>query len=366
MNAERVAIVANSLRVGGAERVAVNLANGFSRAGHSVDVVLVTESGPLLGELDESIRTVDLDSGRVLTSTPALRSYVTKNEPSAIISIGAHVNLTTCWAVLASRSAPVHIATEHSILKRMDESAKKFAMRTLMKAFYPRIDRVVAVSNGVVDDLRTVVGFDGEVDVIYNPIVSDALMEEAAQPVHHPWFTDDTPVVLSVGRLAPEKRVDTLIRAFASSRDELDSRLVIVGDGPERTTLERLVTRLDVDEHVEFLGFVENPYRYMAAADLFVLSSENEGFGMVLVEALSCGCPIVSTDCPSGPSEILDGGRYGRLVPVGEVQSMADAIVAELLHPRDEEVLVARSEEFSIERSVRQYESLIRSISDQR
>jgi glycosyltransferase involved in cell wall biosynthesis len=171
-----------------------------------------------------------------------------------------------------------------------------------------------------------------KVRVIYNPVVSPELYEKADAPVEHPWFQPhQPPVVLAAGRLVALKGYDTLLRAFARVRQETPARLVILGEGPERPNLERLAAELGVAADVDMPGFDPNPFRYMKRAGVFVLSSRYEGLPNVLIQALACGCPVVSTDCPSGPSEILDGGRYGALVPVDDVEAMAGAIVRALL-----------------------------------
>jgi len=168
--------------------------------------------------------------------------------------------------------------------------------------------------------------------VIYNPVVSPELYEKADAPLEHPWFrSNQPPVILGVGRHYPQKGFDTLLRAFARVRQETPARLVILGEGPERPNLERLASELGVAADVDMPGFDPNPFRYMKRAGVFVLSSRYEGLPNVLIQAMACGCPVVSTDCPNGPAEILDGGRYGALVPVDDVEAMARAIVRALL-----------------------------------
>jgi glycosyltransferase involved in cell wall biosynthesis len=345
--------------------MAMNISNGFVNHGYEVDLVLVNETGGLLSELDENVRTIDLQSSRVLSSIPPYRRYLRDHQPGVIISIGMHVNIVAGLAKTTVGFSPTHIITEHSILKRMDSCVKKTAMKHLAKRIYPRADAIVAVSEGVKTDLRNLVGYRGNVDVIYNPIVSDQLLSDAKEDVDHPWFTEDAPpVVLSVGRLAPEKSLKTLIDAFALIDRQPQPRLVIIGDGPQKVELETYVSERGIEETVTFLGFVENPYNYMANADIFVLSSENEGFGMVLVEALACGCPVVSTDCPYGPSEILADGKYGQLVPVSDEKTMSEAIMSTLHDPIDETILKSRGNEFRVNKSFMKYEELIERTED--
>ena len=204
-----------------------------------------------------------------------------------------------------------------------------------MRRGYAAADAVVAVSDGVADDLAALAQLPrGRVRTIHNPVVGPDLARLAAETVEHPWFrAGGPPVVLSVGRLTVQKDHPTLLRAFARLRATRPARLVLLGGAarPERTAewlagLRGLAASLGVAGDVDLPGFVANPYPYMARSALFVLSSAWEGFANVLVEAMACGCPVVSTDCPSGPAEILDRGRYGPLVPVGDAEGLAGAM----------------------------------------
>jgi glycosyltransferase involved in cell wall biosynthesis len=193
-------------------------------------------------------------------------------------------------------------------------------------------DGIVAVSNGVAKDVAALAHLPRQrIRVISNPVLTEELLRKAKEPVNHPWLApNQPPVVLGVGRLVIEKDFLTLVRAFAQVRHQRPARLVILGEGDQRRHLEALSRDLGVDEDVCFAGYQENPYAYMARAQVFVLTSTYEGFGLVLAEAMATGVPIVSTDCESGPREILRDGRYGTLVPVGSVEALAAAIVAKL------------------------------------
>ena len=193
---------------------------------------------------------------------------------------------------------------------------------------YPYADRTITVSKEAAEDLSHFIGLNrGEIDVIYNPVIGPNVKGKMEKSVDHPWFSDESiPVILGVGRLLEQKDFPTLIQAFAKLRTSRSSRLVILGEGDRRPFLEDCVERLGLSEHVWMPGFKPNPLKYMANADVFVLSSKREGLGNVLIEAMACGTPVVSTDCKSGPSEILKGGEYGRLVPVGDSSALAAAI----------------------------------------
>ena len=226
-----------------------------------------------------------------------------------------------------------------------------------MGRLYPRADEIVAVSAGVADDLARVARIPrSRITVIHNPIVTDELLADARAPVDHPWFADGgPPVVLAAGRLTEQKDYPTLLRAFRHARRARELRLVILGEGEERPRLEALARELDVSGDVDFAGFVANPYAFMARASLFVLSSAWEGFGNVVVEAMACGTPVVSTDCPSGPGEILEGGRYGRLVAVGDDEELAAAMLATLEDPPRPELLRERAAAFRADEAALRY-----------
>jgi len=230
------------------------------------------------------------------------------------------------------------------------------ALPVLARLSYPYADGIVAISNGVADDLAESARIARErIDVIYNPAYSDDIDTLAEADCPHPWFESDDPVLLGVGGLSDQKDFATLIRAFARVREDRPVRLIILGEGDNREQLESLVRRLDLEDQVDLPGFVDNPFAYMSRASLFVLSSAWEGFGNVIVEAMACGTPIVSTDCPSGPSEILEYGKYGVLVPVGDEETMANAIRNQLDATTDTESLRERAKDFTVETIANQY-----------
>jgi len=201
-----------------------------------------------------------------------------------------------------------------------------------MRLLYRRPDVIVAVSHGVADSLVKRLGIAREnIKVVYNPVVDEGIQEKSTEDVDHSWFLPGAPpVILGVGRLIKQKDFRTLIEAFSLLRKRRQVRLMILGEGGEREALHQLIEQLDLSNDVQMPGFVANPFKYMRRAKMFVLSSVFEGLGNVLIEAMACGTPVISTDCPSGPAEILQGGRWGRLVDVGDVSGMAQAITAVL------------------------------------
>lgn len=209
------------------------------------------------------------------------------------------------------------------------------------KYVYPYADEIVAVSDGVGEDLLKMTNASPEqITTIYNPSVTEDLLEKRTEPVDHPWFDEDEeiPVILGVGELSEQKDFETLIRAFDRVVDNQQARLVILGEGPRREKLETLIAELGLGDVVSMPGFVDNPYAYMAKTDVFVLSSRWEGCPNVLVEAMACGAPVVSTDCPSGPEEILKDGKHGLLLSVGDEEQMARCVINVLSREDTEKV----------------------------
>lgn len=368
---QRVALFAPSMIWGGAEKMFGRLGEGFIECGLSVDLVLATASGPNMEGLHPEIRVVDLGCGRLLRSVWPLARYMDEQRPDVVISTLDHANLVAVWARGLARHSPFLILREANTMSAAARGATDVRDRlcpSLARAFYPRADVVVAVSKGVGQDLVEKVGLPAQmVRVIHNPTFHPEILAQMAEPVDHPWMTDGgPPIVLSLGRLSKQKRYDTLIEAVSKAVQQQPMRLIIFGEGEERGRLESKAWELGIQESVSLPGFRSNPYAYMAHADLYAVSSAYEGFPNTIVEALACGLPVVSTDCPSGPREILDlpgigSGVYGTLVPVGDAEALAQAIVGELHHERDRQALELRGRSFSVERATRAYLDLMRS-----
>ena len=333
---KRIAIFMPSLLGGGGQRSMVNLANGMADFGYAVDLVLAQVEGPFLSEVRSPVRVVDLKASRALTSLPALVRYLRSEQPEAMLSVFGYVNII---ASLAWRLAGVPtrlLLNEQNTVSLESGNATRWRGRLvpwLIKRFYPWANGIVVVSQGVGDDMAQLTKIPRErITVIYNPsVVGTEVWEKAQAPLDHPWFKpDQPPVLVAVGRLHMQKDYSTLLHAFAKVRKNRPVRLLILGEGKERPLLEELIKELGLKQDISLPGFVMNPYAYMARASLFVLSSRWEGLPTVLIEALCCGTPVVSTDCPSGPREILRDGKYGQLVPVGDVDELARAIEAAL------------------------------------
>lgn len=349
--------------IGGAERIALHLARGLAEQGLVVDLVLVepVRHETLLSELPPAVRVVGLKwPRRGLLCFPALARYLWREKPAALLSPLASANLVAIWARrLAGVSTHVTIR-EATTFSRHMQTMNPVSSRlqlALMRRFYPQADDIVAVSHGVARDMVLTMGLPlARLRVIYNPTVIPELFAKAREPVREPWLAaGQPPVILGVGRLGQEKDFATLMRAFAQVRQQRPARLIILGEGVERHRLEALVSDLHLKDQVALPGFVANPYAYMARAEVFVLSSVFEGLPNTLIEAMACETSVVSTDCQSGPREILEDGLYGRLTPVGDPQALAEAILATLDNPTDPEHLRRRADMFSLETVVGQY-----------
>jgi glycosyltransferase involved in cell wall biosynthesis len=318
--------------------VAVNLAQGITEQGFPLDVVLVAAEGTFLDHLPPAVRVVDLRASRVRRSLGPLRGYLRRERPRVLVSSQSHANLVALWAAkLAGGATPV-VVTEHNTLSqttRREGAVAGSLWPRLLRTFYPWAAAVVAVSRGAADDLASVTGLPRDrIEVVYNPVITQSLLDMARQVPDHPWFgPGEPPVVLGAGRLTPQKDFPTLIRAFAEVRRHRPGRLIILGEGEDRPALVTLAGELGVADDVALPGFRPNAFAYMARSSLFVLSSAWEGLPTVLIEALAVGTRVVSTDCPSGPREILQDGRLGALVPVGNPAALAGAMLDALARP---------------------------------
>ncbi len=332
----KVALLLPLLTGGGAERVTLNLIEGLEELNCEVHLVLFAETGELVGSVPRGVKLIDLKCDRAVRAPWPLARYLKREKPDVMIGTQGHANLV---ALLAKRMAGVStrlVLTEHLAVATQPEGMKDRLYRLLAKSSYKNAEAVVAVSGGVADTLAAGVKIPREaVTVIYNPVLTRQYWASAAERVDHPWFgSGEPPVILGVGRLVPQKDFPTLIKAFKLVLEKRPARLVILGEGPDRAALEGLVSELGLRDQVLLPGFLSNPASYMANSGVFALSSVREGLPTVLIEALATGVPVVSTDCESGPREILDGGRYGRLVPVGDHAALAAAIVTALDQPR--------------------------------
>ena len=335
--------------------------------------------GPFRSAVPGSVRLVALDGRlaalpflrsrkrrRTLASIPALAGYLRRERPALALSASHYVNLSLLAARrMAAPQLPVVISQRTHLSRAVENAGFPLRRRPLLRAWvaraYPAAQGIVAVSEGVADDLARVAGLDrGRIAVLPNPLRLDEVEAGAQKPVPHPWLADaSVPVCLGVGRLAPQKDFDTLLAAFALLRAERPARLLVLGEGRQREGLERRARELGIATDVELVGYVENPFAWLARADLFILSSSYEGLPGALIQALACGCPVVSTDCPSGPREILRDGALGPLVPVGDAPALARAMAARLDAPRAADALRERASDFGLDRVVTRWQALL-------
>lgn len=359
----RFSLILPDLRPGGAERVSVNIANALASRGYQVDVVLLSHEGKLRHELQASIAVVDLNLDRVRHALPPLVRYLRQARPSVSLVCMWPLTVIALWARWFARVPTRMVVAEHCTWSR-SELLSRWSMgwqvRTSMRYFFPLADGIVAVSNGAADDLADFAGLDrSSISVIHNPVVGAQrpAFDEVLEPAD--WWHGPHKRVLAVGTLKEIKDYATLFDAFALLRQQADARLLILGEGDCRPALEAQARRLRLEGSVFMPGFVQDTSPYYQRADLHVLSSTSEGLPTVMIEALAAGTPVVSTDCPSGPREILADGQFGRLVPVGNAEALGTAMAESLAASHDRALLMARAQDFSIDKAVDRYEALL-------
>lgn len=356
----KIAVFVSFSGTGGVEKMVVNLTKGLVDLGAKIQMIPVKMESSHLGNLPPSVRIMKFGSPHTLGCLPALIRYLKSEQPDALLAAKDRANST---AVLARRLADVptrlvlRMGTTVSAALGGRHPFKERIWYFRMRMLYPSADAVVAVSNGVAEDLRKNAGLSPSLlRVIPNPVITPELISKSQEPCDHPWFQEGAaPVILGVGRLTRQKDFSTLLRAFALVRKNRPCRLMILGEGQDRASLESLTADLGIRDDVTMPGFVKNPYAYMSKSALFVLSSRWEGSPNVLTEALALGTPVVSTDCPSGPEEILDHGRFGPLVPMGDPDAMAHAILTTLDAPLEKSLLKSAVEEYTVKESSRRY-----------
>lgn len=334
----QIAFFIENMQGGGAERVMLNLANHTASLGHKVDLVLVHPKGPYIPMVSSQVRVVDLKVRRFREVMPSLIRYFNREKPKAMLSALENANVAAVIARELTGSKTRLVLSEHTTPSQHYKHSPRQMWSSFTRwggFFYRRADAVVGVSKSVAEDLIQTMRVPEEmVSTIYNPVITPDIAQLAMQPIDHPWLAKlDIPVILAVGSLRQLKDYPTLIRGFSYVRRARPARLIILGEGPERTNLQALINNSGLQDDVDLHGFVTNPYAYMKRASVFVLSSAWEGFGNVLVEAMALGTPVVSSDCPSGPAEILRHGKWGRLVPVGDSRALAEAILETLDNP---------------------------------
>ena len=376
---ERVAIFMSALTIGSRERLMLELAASLAQMGRQVDILLAGANTHWHEAIPDKVVLYDLLPWS--ESVPVLRSvniaklvfswrrlvrYLRSEQPGVLLSVSIPPNLVAAFAHKRARSAARLLMRQSNVVRIAKDpqygGIRRRLRDPLISRMYRQADGFIAVSDGVADNLRLLMPAlkPDAVRVIYNRVIPADYHLQMNAPVHHPWLQRaDYKIVVAVGRLVKKKDYPTLLAAFKSLLERVDARLIVLGEGPERARLEALLRQLDIVDKVDLHGFDPNPAGYLARADLYVLSSISEGMPSALVEALACGCNVVSTDCPAGPAEILDYGQFGLLVPVGNVAALARAMQERLTNPLKTETLVGRADCFAASDGVVEYADAI-------
>jgi glycosyltransferase involved in cell wall biosynthesis len=360
----RIGVFVSFSGTGGVERMVLNLCEGLVALGCRVDLLQVKARSKHLEQLPALVDVRKLKAEHTLTSLPALVRYLKTERPDALLAAKDRANQI---AVLAKKTAGVptrvvvRMGTTVSAALAGKNRWRKLFWYLPMRLIYRSADAIVAVSQGVARDMARITGLPtSDIRIIRNPVITPRIFRLAREPAPHPWLVKGgEPVIVGIGRLTRQKDFPTLIRAFAAVRKKLPCRLIILGEGKDRDDLEHLAKRLSQSEQIAMPGFVENPYAYLKRAAMFVLSSAWEGSPNALTEALALGVPVVATNCPSGPREILKDGTIGRLVPVGDPDALAEAMLATLSAPPDETLLKSAVREYTAEFSSLRYLDLL-------
>jgi glycosyltransferase involved in cell wall biosynthesis len=344
----------------GVDRAARHLIPALARRGYRVDLLKVRGHGPELDAIPEGVTLIDLGARHTVACLPAVARYLSRARPVVMLSDKDKVNRIALFARALAR-VPTRLVFSSGTTISVDLATRgaleRWIQRNSMGRLYPFAEQVIVTSVGVADDMASYTGLARErIRVVPSPVIPARLFESDLPRPDHPWFNQPgTPLILSAGELCSRKDFATLLRAFARVRAVQPCRLMILGKGAARERLLALAAELGVAADVALPGYVTDAYAYMAHADLFAFTSRWEGLGFVLIEALAVGTPVVATDCPSGPREILQAGRYGPLVPVGDAAALARAMLATLDHPLPKPLLQQAARPYAIESSTDAY-----------
>jgi exopolysaccharide biosynthesis WecB/TagA/CpsF family protein len=362
----KVAFFMHNFAGGGVEKMRLTLAAALTNEHCNVSIVVVNSSGPLAMRLPENIELFDLKCSRLMWALPRLRGYLSVHRPDILVSSLGHNNVAALCARAMLRPRVKLVICQHNALsKEIRLGWKYWILPYLYRLLAGRADAIVAVSRGVADDLALTAGLRrSRIRVISNPVIESGAADVVTS-APHPWLEDqETPVFVFVGRLVPQKDPITLIVAFADHLARKNrSRLIIVGEGPLHDEMMKTAVRLGVAENIHFAGFVVDPLCWIAYADALILTSRYEGFANVIVEALACGTPVIATNCPFGPAEILDEGRYGRLIRVGDTAGFAEAMQEDLRAQFPAKLLRTRALNYTVQTATTNYLSLFSEMS---
>lgn len=349
-------IVRPTMGRGGADRVTLTLLEHLDRLKYDITLVLMRAEGDFMDDIPKDVKIYNANSRNLAFFIYPLFKIIKRNKPKVVFSTcgGANMPLAIIAFLLPFRKCDI-ILSERNILFPPGKNVLKRSLMLFIKAlFYRFADKLTAVSLGVKNEMvKKLLVKPDKISVVNNPIISKELLEQSNEKVDHQWFSPDRkkPVIVHAGRFVHQKDHKTLLQSFREVLKEQEANLFLLGDGPLRAEIEALAKAWDIDDNVFFAGFDKNPFRYMALCDVFVLSSKHEGMPGVLIQAMACGAPCISTDCPTGPNEIIKQHEDGILVEVGNPQLMSEAILTLLKHPRK-----AREIKESGKRAVLKYE----------
>ena len=325
--ASKLFVLRPTLGQGGADRVTLTLLQQFDRRLFRPSLILSQVTGEYIDDLPEDVTVHSLGGKRLFTSWLPLTRLLRQQKPDILFSTSSGTNIIAVIAHMLSGRHGRLVLSERNVLAHGKKSLKRRLLIGLKRLLYGRADQITAVSQGVKDDLVQQLGLEAEkITVVYNPIVNEQMLALAQESLDHPWFEQDIPVVLGIGRLVYEKGFDILFQAIAQVREKRPIKLVILGHGPLEEELQSQIDALSLTDDISLAGFDKNPFKYMARCTVFVLSSRNEGLPGALIQSMACGAAVISTDCPSGPSEIITPESDGVLIPVEDVDVMAAQI----------------------------------------
>ncbi len=360
-----------NLEVGGAEKVTANILKWLNRDNFSPQLLLQEKKGYHLKSIPEDVRMADFSGDNLLFCFFKLMAYLKKEEPDIFVSVFPRFSVVSVLAKIFCNSPVKIVIVEHSLFSSTAANARTFLRRFVAKFMFPSLMRylygfseaVICVSRGVAEDIERITGLKNKMKIIYNPIISDEIYQLAKEPVDTVYVAKESlPIILAVGRLAIAKDYPTLLKAFQIVSKSTKAKLIILGSGDEHRKLVEFARKLKISGKVYFLGLQENPYKFMTNASVFVLSSKQEGFSTVIVEAMACGLPVVSTDCKSGPNEIITNMKNGLLVKEGDPQMVADAIIRVLrddnLRKKFSQNGKERAKDFTAQRKTKEYENI--------
>ncbi len=372
--AQKIVFFLPSLEAGGAEKNTINILKELSKKPYKLILLLAKKKGFFLSDVPDKVLIADLNSYFLLPLFFKVLFYLRREKPDIFVSTFPRFNLINILAKIFSGAKTKLVIIEQTTPSQLWITTKSFSHKIiacfflpfLIKWLYPKSSLIIAVSKVVKEDLTRFIGKKKKIEVVYNPIINDDIYKLAKEKIDHPWFLDKKiPVIITAARFVKAKDYPTLLKAFAKVLKKRDGRLFILGQGEDKIKIKKLIKGLGLEEKVLIKDFQKNPYKYFYNSSVFIVSSQREGFSNVIVEAMACGLPVISTQC-AGPKEIITDGENGILVPMGDENSLAQAIIKVLDNPSLKEKLIRegkkRAEDFSIIRSVSKYEKLFQEL----